>query len=730
MPRRTSFAEVSRAVTKKVGVKPEFRKRSSSLNVPKLKRRDTLKNLKNTDSPRLNDVVEEPKPSDEDPQPNETEPLQEPEVVDNTVSLAEDPDTARDSVGVEEAEHDAHHTELGEEAITEGGEEHEVEEEEGEEKHGDEAEEEGEEKKTEGGRRVGRFKRLSKKQLRLQQERLEEEQEREERRRRREERRRKKELQAQLALEQATQSFDETAFKESIYAMVKSSLDLVMNQGQLNITVDNLKPLMKGLQLDTSDEDVKELVMDALMDSYGLIEPSKIDGLLLRKKLEHELHELEECVDAAFAVIDQDRDGLITHNDVYRLMIHLGEVLWDNQVADMMQAADVDGDGRISKKDLFLFLLGQEKTVKLEDQILTKYANKDTKEAEPKAAEQPEKEPTAKRQEEEKEEEEEQTKTPTPTPNPNPNSLASTLKPEPQDSQASDRRRKMFAGYARLVVSTKRVADSESESAETELKEDGLDEKKKGEVSKDKTTEAGHVTGNKEDSEAAITKLDVSTVSGEEDEKKHDEKNQPEKQTGSTEQDQEKKTPLPQVNLAASDWSDSGHVGSDTEDMYAEDSDSEEQECAPLALEAGICYLPAPEFDAVGSPGSLLSPRSTTSSSQCGSPTARAASQEPQSEQDANTTPTTFLDPADLDPERADAINSACPARTSEYDSEREGDGDSLPETSHQNLILQEIEQQVLQTQEALEAKETRPGWGPTEGQVRCHDHQRPGRRV
>ena len=84
--------------------------------------------------------------------------------------------------------------------------------------------------------------------------------------------------------------------------------------------------------------------------AYGIIPPASIDGLILKKQMENNLDELEECVDTAFAIIDQDRDGLITTNDIYRLMIHLGEVLWDEQVNAILQAADVDGDGRISKK--------------------------------------------------------------------------------------------------------------------------------------------------------------------------------------------------------------------------------------------------------------------------------------------------------------------------------------------------------------------------------------------
>ena len=39
-----------------------------------------------------------------------------------------------------------------------------------------------------------------------------------------------------------------------------------MPQGEINITVDNLTPLMKGLELDTGDEDVKDVILEALLD--------------------------------------------------------------------------------------------------------------------------------------------------------------------------------------------------------------------------------------------------------------------------------------------------------------------------------------------------------------------------------------------------------------------------------------------------------------------------------
>ncbi|KAL8586580.1 hypothetical protein ACOMHN_053933 [Nucella lapillus] len=466
------------------------------------------------------------------------------------------------------------------------------------------------------------------------------------------------------ALQEAPQSFDEAAFKESIYTLVKSSLGLVMtNDNDLNITVDNLTPLMKGLELDTADEDVKELVMDSLLNTYGLVEPQQIDQLLLKKQMKQDLDELEDCVDAAFAVIDLDRDGIISQNDVYRLMIHLGEVLWDNQVTAILDQADIDGDRKISKKDLFLFLLGQEKRVKIEDQILNKLANKE--------------ETKALKEEEEEEEEEskpaptkDQTKKDAAQVPPIKNLAASLKDTQPsEEAQASARRRKMFSGDGKIdmATTTDRLAEGESDSTKAGDKDEESSNVKESE----------NVSEAEKQEVTATRDAGVDASSPEECERKAETKN-------------ENATLLP-----SGDWSDSGHVGSEGDaDAFADDDDEGLRlECVPLALEAGICYLPAPAFDAVASPDS---PHTTP----------RPTSQGSHHDQDGNTPPPAYLDlPPEPDTEGADAvINSARTERTSEYDSDL--DGDSLPETCHQNLILQEIEQQVLHTQEALKAKE------------------------
>ncbi|KAL8571819.1 hypothetical protein ACOMHN_053977 [Nucella lapillus] len=384
MPRRTSFAEVSRVVTKRTPSqkpegKPEKKKRFSS--------KDRTKSECSVFS-HLEDIAPEKDAN--------AEATRDSELCRNlAVDSKTDQILTECVVLMEEGEEEEEEEELGAFLPENLQDDNDIVDEDG----GEEGRPFSLDKRSvnEANRKFGKARKLSKKQLRLREEELEEEREKDARRKRRKERRRRKEIEARLAEEDKPQSFDEAAFKKSVYSKVQASLDLVMPQGEITLTVDNLPPLMKGFDLDTGDRKVKDLIMDALLNSYGLIDPRTVDHLLLTKSLQDSLEDLENCVDAAFEVLDQDGDGLITARDLYRLMIHLGEVLWDDQIEAMLRTADVDGDGRISKKgkeklreeeeelgeeelgeeeeeeeeeNLFLFLIGQEKSVKLEDQIL------------------------------------------------------------------------------------------------------------------------------------------------------------------------------------------------------------------------------------------------------------------------------------------------------------------------------------------------------------------------
>ncbi|EDW91844.1 calmodulin [Drosophila yakuba] len=57
-----------------------------------------------------------------------------------------------------------------------------------------------------------------------------------------------------------------------------------------------------------------------------------------------------------FSIIDRDRDGYVSVQDVRAIMVVLGEVVTDDDIKDICRAVDMDGDGRISLRDFISFM--------------------------------------------------------------------------------------------------------------------------------------------------------------------------------------------------------------------------------------------------------------------------------------------------------------------------------------------------------------------------------------
>ena len=50
----------------------------------------------------------------------------------------------------------------------------------------------------------------------------------------------------------------------------------------------------------------------------------------------------------AFAVLDENKDGVISKDELSKLLSGLGEDVTDDVVTEMMNLADTDGDGKVN----------------------------------------------------------------------------------------------------------------------------------------------------------------------------------------------------------------------------------------------------------------------------------------------------------------------------------------------------------------------------------------------
>ena len=86
-----------------------------------------------------------------------------------------------------------------------------------------------------------------------------------------------------------------------------------------------------------------DMIRNVDKNSNGAIDFNEFIEMMLRRD-----SKIEEDVLHAFRVFDRDGDGLISAEELKLTMNNLGEPLTDHEVKSMIEAADIDGDGRIN----------------------------------------------------------------------------------------------------------------------------------------------------------------------------------------------------------------------------------------------------------------------------------------------------------------------------------------------------------------------------------------------
>jgi len=109
------------------------------------------------------------------------------------------------------------------------------------------------------------------------------------------------------------------------------------------ITINELGRVMRNHGLNPTDDELRDMIRNVDKNSNGAIDFNEFIEMMLRRD-----SKIEEDVLHAFRVFDRDGDGLISAEELKLTMNNLGEPLTDHEVKSMIEAADIDGDGRIN----------------------------------------------------------------------------------------------------------------------------------------------------------------------------------------------------------------------------------------------------------------------------------------------------------------------------------------------------------------------------------------------
>merc|ERR1719230_848580 len=129
-------------------------------------------------------------------------------------------------------------------------------------------------------------------------------------------------------------------------AEIRQAFDLFDTEGQGVIDASALKVVLRALGFEPRKEEVKKMISTVDKTGSGVIDFNEFLELLLSKMGERDTRE-----DAmrAFRQFDLDHQQKISFENLKQVSRELGENMTDEEIMEMINAADVDKDGMINE---------------------------------------------------------------------------------------------------------------------------------------------------------------------------------------------------------------------------------------------------------------------------------------------------------------------------------------------------------------------------------------------
>ena len=131
---------------------------------------------------------------------------------------------------------------------------------------------------------------------------------------------------------------------EDQIAEYKEAYRLFDRDGDGSITTKELRTVMRSLGHSSTEAELQDMVNKVDINGNGKIEFHEFLTMMSRKTKERSL---EDELKEVFRVFDRDGNGYISASDLKNVMMNLGEELSDEEVTELINKADTDGDGQI-----------------------------------------------------------------------------------------------------------------------------------------------------------------------------------------------------------------------------------------------------------------------------------------------------------------------------------------------------------------------------------------------
>ncbi|KAM4019754.1 centrin-2 [Anomaloglossus baeobatrachus] len=129
---------------------------------------------------------------------------------------------------------------------------------------------------------------------------------------------------------------------------IREAFDLFDTDGSGTIDVKELKVAMRALGFEPKKEEIKKMISDIDKEGTGKISFSDFLSAMTQKMAEKDS---KEEIMKAFRLFDDDETGKISFKNLKRVAKELGENLTDEELQEMIDEADRDGDGEVNEQE-------------------------------------------------------------------------------------------------------------------------------------------------------------------------------------------------------------------------------------------------------------------------------------------------------------------------------------------------------------------------------------------
>ncbi|XP_043912962.1 centrin-1 [Protopterus annectens] len=129
---------------------------------------------------------------------------------------------------------------------------------------------------------------------------------------------------------------------------IREAFDLFDTDGAGTIDVKELKVAMRALGFEPKKEEIKKIISEIDKEATGKIGFNDFLAVMAQKMAEKDS---KEEILKAFRLFDDDETGKISFKNLKRVAKELGENLTDEELQEMIDEADRDGDGEVNEEE-------------------------------------------------------------------------------------------------------------------------------------------------------------------------------------------------------------------------------------------------------------------------------------------------------------------------------------------------------------------------------------------